>query len=130
MNKNSQQAIPIGLRRSLNLVSYNRAPDHKVANTTSLAYEVRDPLTCIILSAEMIQSLTRNKELQPYLDIIMRGTARINHLTNELLKCQAIPLPTTIPSPVSTRPPSNARRSPGTATRSLSRLGQIPPLSD
>jgi signal transduction histidine kinase len=104
MNKNFYPAIPFSLQPSLNLVSYDMAPDHKNLNTpfpatktgrdrpalfaSALAHEIRNPLTNINLSIEMLQSLTTDNELRPYLDIIMRGSSRINQLINELLKCQ------------------------------------------
>jgi len=106
MNKSSYPRIPLSLRTSLNLSSYYTAPDHKNADSpfpatkiwkdrpallaSALAREVRNPLTNINLSIEMIQSLIKDKELQPFVDIIVRGSARINHLINELLQCQNI----------------------------------------
>ena len=38
----------------------------------------------------MLRSAITNPELSPYLDIITRGSARINQLMNELLKNQVL----------------------------------------
>lgn len=59
-------------------------------STSLLAHEVRNPLTSINLSAEMLRSAITNPELTSYLDIIVRGSARINLLMNELLKNQVL----------------------------------------
>jgi signal transduction histidine kinase len=53
-----------------------------------LAHEVRNPLTNIDLSIEMLLSGVKNEERKTYLDIIMRSSIRINELINELIKCQ------------------------------------------
>jgi signal transduction histidine kinase len=65
---------------------YNKS----LRSTSLLAHEVRNPLTSINLSAEMLRSAITNPELRPYLDIIVRGSARINQLMNELIKNQVI----------------------------------------
>jgi len=52
-----------------------------------LAHEVRNPLTNINLSIEMLESCGEN-ERQPFLDIIRRSSERINTLINELVKHQ------------------------------------------
>lgn len=59
-------------------------------STVTLAHEVRNPLTNINLSVEMLNSTIMDAELRSYLDIIMRGSARINQLINEILKRQDI----------------------------------------
>jgi signal transduction histidine kinase len=53
-----------------------------------LAHEVRNPLTSIDLSIEMLLSGIKDDERKTYLDIIMRSSIRINDLLNELIKCQ------------------------------------------
>ena len=53
-----------------------------------LAHEVRNPLTNIDLSIEMLLSGVKDNERKTYLDIIMRSSIRINDLLNELIKCQ------------------------------------------
>lgn len=53
-----------------------------------LAHEVRNPLTNINLSVEMLKSALKEKELEVYIDIIARSSRRINDLVNELLKYQ------------------------------------------
>lgn len=52
----------------------------------ALAHEVRNPLATINLSLEMLKSAIKDKDLNIYLDIIMRSSMRINNLINELLK--------------------------------------------
>ncbi|HMH22850.1 MAG TPA: HAMP domain-containing sensor histidine kinase [Puia sp.] len=55
---------------------------------SALAHEVRNPLTNINLSVEMLDAGIKDDELKKYLDIIARGSAQINLLVNELLKYQ------------------------------------------
>jgi signal transduction histidine kinase len=57
---------------------------------SALAHEVRNPLTNINLSIDMLNSAITNSELKIYLDIILRSSMRINHLINELLQYQDI----------------------------------------
>lgn len=52
---------------------------------TFLAHEVRNPLTNINLSIEMLKSSGIDSNGELYLDIIKRSSARINDLINELL---------------------------------------------
>jgi signal transduction histidine kinase len=59
-----------------------RKPDQFAS---ALAHEVRNPLTNINLAAEMLQSATGKDEQKIYLDIIKRGSGRINDLVNDLL---------------------------------------------
>ena len=49
-------------------------------------HELRNPLNNIALSVEMLESLTDDKDLKIYLDIITRSSARMSGLINELLK--------------------------------------------
>jgi signal transduction histidine kinase len=53
-----------------------------------LAHEVRNPLTNITLSIEMLESAINDQELKIYLDIIKRNSIRINDLINEFFKSQ------------------------------------------
>lgn len=52
---------------------------------SALAHEVRNPLSNINLAVEMLKSLISNDEYKIYLDIILRGAARINDLVTDLL---------------------------------------------
>jgi len=61
-------------------------PQIKIASV--LAHEVRNPLTNINLSIEMLRSVITDVDQLAYLDIITRSSARINDLINELLKYQ------------------------------------------
>jgi signal transduction histidine kinase len=51
---------------------------------SALAHEVRNPLSNINLAVEMLQSIIKDDEQKIYLDIIMRGSARINDLVSDL----------------------------------------------
>jgi signal transduction histidine kinase len=51
----------------------------------ALAHEVRNPLTNINISLELLDSAIRDIELKPYLNIIARGAKRINDLILELI---------------------------------------------
>jgi signal transduction histidine kinase len=55
---------------------------------TVLAHEVRNPLTNINLAVDMLEYADKDEDPKLYLDIIRRGSARINHLICELLKYQ------------------------------------------
>jgi signal transduction histidine kinase len=55
---------------------------------TVLAHEIRNPLTNINLAVEMLSAQIQDEALQTYLDIIMRGSLRINSLLNELFAYQ------------------------------------------
>jgi len=55
---------------------------------TSLVHEIRNPLTNIILSVNMLESSIVDADLKVYLNIIKRSSVRINDLISELLKVQ------------------------------------------
>jgi len=98
--------IPFDTRTAPHSPSTDTAPDHKdlgiafsTSNTlraqpsgfvTVLAHEVRNPLTNINLSIDMLSSAITNNELKIYVDIIIRSSKRINFLINELLQYQEI----------------------------------------
>jgi signal transduction histidine kinase len=54
--------------------------------TTVLAHEIRNPLTNINLSIQLIENEMKNEALNIYVDIIKRSSLRINELLNEVLK--------------------------------------------
>ena len=54
--------------------------------TTVLAHEIRNPLTNINLSIQLIENEMKNESLKIYVDIIKRSSIRINELLNEVLK--------------------------------------------
>jgi len=51
----------------------------------ALAHEVRNPLANINLSVDMLQAMVADEEQKSYLDIILRASARVNQLINDLL---------------------------------------------
>jgi signal transduction histidine kinase len=56
---------------------------------SALAHEVRNPLTNINLAVEMLKATLKDDEQKGYLDIILRGSGRINDLVTDLLMlCQ------------------------------------------
>ena len=76
----------------------NNALSHATAVTNApldpltkfLAHELRNPLTNINLSIEMLEFNIKDKELKEYLEIIKRSSKRINILIGEFLKCQQV----------------------------------------
>jgi signal transduction histidine kinase len=83
--------IPFDYQASLHSPSYNTVPRAQSSRFASaLAHEVRNPLTNINLSIDMLRPAITNNELKIYVDIISRSSVRINHLINELLKYQEI----------------------------------------
>ena len=93
--------------------SFKAVPDHKALDIPSpptktwrdrsacfaslLAHEVRNPLTCINLSIDMLKSVITDSELKIYLDIISRSSTRINYLNNEILRYQENEEPERVP---------------------------------
>ena len=82
----SSYQIPVNLHRQI-------APPKKAhvlpgKFLAALTHEVRNPLTNITLAVEMLKRLIRDDAQKLYLDIIMRGSLRINSLVNELMKYQ------------------------------------------
>lgn len=55
-----------------------------------MAHELRNPLTNINLSIDMLEFSIKDKELKEYLEIIKRSSKRINILIGEYLKCQQV----------------------------------------
>lgn len=72
---------------SHNVISFDSQPTRFA---TALAREVRNPLTSINLSIDMLRSSIMDSELKVYVDIIGRSSMRINSLVDELLKYQEI----------------------------------------
>ena len=60
--------------------------DEHLQFVSALAHEVRNPLTNITLSVEMMRSLVNDNALKVYLDIINRNAIRVNELITEMLK--------------------------------------------
>jgi signal transduction histidine kinase len=51
-----------------------------------LAHELRNPLTNINLSIQMLRSRLKDQDLDIFMDIIVRSSMRINDLVNDILK--------------------------------------------
>jgi nitrogen-specific signal transduction histidine kinase len=60
------------------------------ARASALAREVRNPLTCINLSVDMLNAATTDLELKVYTDIVARSSNRIDELMKQLLECQEV----------------------------------------
>jgi signal transduction histidine kinase len=65
--------------------SRRNAPGRRVG---ALAREVRNPLTCIDLSVDMLNTAVTDAERKVYMDMIAKSSKRINQLIKELLECQ------------------------------------------
>jgi signal transduction histidine kinase len=58
-------------------------------------HEIRNPLSNILLAAEMMKGTTTDNNQEIYLDIILRASARINSMVTDLLKGEQVPEPAT-----------------------------------
>jgi signal transduction histidine kinase len=75
---------------SFNTQSAPVLKNHPSQFASALAHEVRNPLTNIKLSVEMLNSAVKDNDLKVYIDIIMRSSKRIDDLINELLTTQQV----------------------------------------
>ena len=65
------------------------APQEAAPFASALAHEVRNPLTNINLAVEMLKTTLKSDDQRMCLDIILRGSDRINSLVTDLLStCQ------------------------------------------
>ena len=60
------------------------ADNHPHSSDSVLSYEIRHPLTNIMLAAEMLESKLKSDDVE-LLDIIRRNAIRINILLNECI---------------------------------------------
>ena len=65
-----------------------KAENPSIQIASLLAHELRNPLTNINLSIDMLEYSIKDKELKGYIDIIKRSSTRINSLISEFLKHQ------------------------------------------
>jgi len=72
----------------ISLAVPDTSKDPAIQFTSVLAHEVRNPLTNINLSVELLGAEIKNNDLKIYLAIIRRSSIRINDLINELVKYQ------------------------------------------
>jgi signal transduction histidine kinase len=61
-----------------------RSVQEKPGELASIAHEIRNPLSTINLSAEMLKSVITDDEQKKFLDIIMRSSMRINDILTDL----------------------------------------------
>jgi signal transduction histidine kinase len=59
--------------------------EHPGQFASALAHEIRDPLSTIKLAGEMLRSTMSNDDQKLFLDIILRGSGRINEILTDLL---------------------------------------------
>lgn len=60
-------------------------PERPVPFAMTLAHEIRNPLNNINLAMEMLQSMTNDDTQKTYLDIVLRGSARIGNIVSDFL---------------------------------------------
>ena len=82
MNISSPALFPSVKKSSIIFPSYEKG--------ALLAREVRNPLTCIDLSIDMLKSSVTDTERKVYMEIITRSSKRINQLIKDLLACQEV----------------------------------------
>jgi len=75
-------------QQTLNLSAPSNPTASPRRRAAVLAREVRNPLTCINLSIDMLNAAVTDPELKVYMEIIMKSSKRINDLVKELLECQ------------------------------------------
>jgi signal transduction histidine kinase len=110
MTLSSSPAVFPSIRKPLlPFPSYDTAMDNQAINLSApvganrrsapgrravaLAREVRNPLTCINLSTDMLKSAVTDAERKVYIDLIAKSSKRINQLIKELLECQEVSAP-------------------------------------
>lgn len=102
----SPAVFPITKKPLLCFPSYGAAMDNQAINLSApastnrrnapgrravaLAREVRNPLTCINLSVDMLNAGVTDPELKVYIEMIAKSSKRANQLIKELLECQEI----------------------------------------
>ncbi len=67
------------------LVPLKDAPEELSPFFSGLAHEIRNPLSNIKLAGEMLRSMISEPYMRSYLDIILRGSDKINTIVTELL---------------------------------------------
>lgn len=63
--------------------------DANVTTVSTLTKAIRIPLANITLSAEMLESASKNEDTRLYLSIIVRNATRIDNLVNKVAKLQS-----------------------------------------
>jgi len=63
--------------------------DAYVTTVSTLTKAIRIPLANITLSAEMLESASKNEDTKLYLSIIVRNATRIDNLVNKVAKLQS-----------------------------------------
>lgn len=61
-----------------------KSTTEKPSQFASLAHEIRNPLSTINLSAEMLKSLITDEDQKMFLDMIIRGSTRINNILTDV----------------------------------------------
>jgi signal transduction histidine kinase len=61
-----------------------------IMDISVLARDVRNPLTSIDLSIDMLNTAVTDREFKVYTDIISRSSKRINQIIDELLERQEV----------------------------------------
>ena len=83
MNVSSSPALFPSVRKSsIIFPSYEKS--------ALLARDVRNPLTCIDLSIDMLKLSVTDEERNGYMEIITRSSKRINQIIKDLLECQEV----------------------------------------
>ncbi len=82
--KGMEKATP-GFLQSKAAMVHGEKQDISNCYTSNLSYEIRNPLTSIGLSMELLESTISDPVQKIYLEIIRRSSCRINNLVNLLL---------------------------------------------
>jgi signal transduction histidine kinase len=77
--------LTISINTTTQLTGNDQSKSSHIPFASVLAHELRNPLTNINLSIQMLRSKIKDQDLEVFLDIILRSSIRINELVIDML---------------------------------------------